>query len=585
MSSCAVASASVRSAGDDTLDGRAGRRQGVAEESPTWRSSGIDDATLIDALGRSQFSHPTRIQQLGMPALLSGRDVVMAAETGCGKTLAYLLPLANKHAKLLSSRGTGLADLRVDMDGHGADMDGGGAGSSSSSLYWEGKTDADGVCVWHAALPSSLILCPNQELCRQVERVASSVFRDRDGVTIFPVSAVTSSAPPIRKPAGGGETYGAGGVVATPAGLWTWLRDHWGLKSSFSIGFVRNLRSVVLDEGDMLFSGGYIRPLQSLLAYMESVRLHPGDADVLKKVRKDTKFSQKHEYNTRSLAQAVNTFDASREAFVGSREYLTRMQSVVVAATLPSRGVKSIASEIEYAFPSAVYVLGDQLHRHSAKLAHEWVRVEGECARAEELVRALRSRSTGASRTIVFANSQSAVDRITDDLRSRGFLARAFHTGIDRDVRGKVLDFFAANAALPDEGHGSGGGREGEARSDRDLVLVCTDTASRGLDIERVDHVVNAEFPTNAVDFLHRVGRTARQGRSGRVTTLFESAQLDLVARVRDAVEKQQPIEEIFSRNRQFRKALRKERLRETGSGERGVEEEEDSRDRGNWVR
>ena len=338
--------------------------------------------------------------------------------------------------------------------------------------------------------------------------------------------------------------------------LWTWLRDHWGLKSSLSIGFVRNLRSVVLDEGDMLFSGGFVRPLQSLLAYMESVTLHPGDADALRRVRKDTKFSQRHEYNTRSLAQLVNAFDASRDAFVGRREYLTRAQRVVVAATLPSRGVRSIAAEVEHAFPAAVYVLGDRLHRHSATLAHEWARVEGEEGRMREVDRALRG-GAGASRTIVFANSQRAVDRITDGLRARGFLARGVHTGIHRAVRGRVLAYFAA--AEPPAGAGAGG-----------LVLVCTDTASRGLDIERVDHVVNAEFPTNAVDFLHRVGRTGRQGRPGRVTTLFEGKELDLVARVRRAVEAQEPIEEIFSRNRQFRKALRKERRRELGEGPPG---------------
>ena len=60
--------------------------------------------------------------------------------------------------------------------------------------------------------------------------------------------------------------------------------------------------------------------------------------------------------------------------------------------------------------------------------------------------------------------------------------------------------------------------------------------------------------------------------------------QLGVVA-LEASLERQQPIEEIFSRNRQFRKALRKERLKETGSGERGGEEDEESRDRGNWAR
>lgn len=51
-------------------------------------------------------------------------------------------------------------------------------------------------------------------------------------------------------------------------------------------------------------------------------------------------------------------------------------------------------------------------------------------------------------------------------------------------------------------------------------ILVCTDIASRGLDSLSVDHVILYDFPHSAVDYLHRVGRTARAGASGRVTSL-----------------------------------------------------------------
>lgn len=59
-------------------------------------------------------------------------------------------------------------------------------------------------------------------------------------------------------------------------------------------------------------------------------------------------------------------------------------------------------------------------------------------------------------------------------------------------------------------------------QTNKDLrVLVCTDIASRGLDSLSVDHVVQYDFPHSAIDYLHRVGRTARKGAPGRVTNLM----------------------------------------------------------------
>ena len=90
------------------------------------------------------------------------------------------------------------------------------------------------------------------------------------------------------------------------------------------------------------------------------------------------------------------------------------------------------------------------------------------------------------------------------------------------------------------------------------VVLVCTDGAARGLDLPHVTHVVQADFAPNAVDFLHRVGRTARAGRAGAVTSLYSPESEPLVYAIRDAVEAGQPVEGAFSRNRSFSKKFKK---------------------------
>lgn len=162
--------------------------------------------------------------------------------------------------------------------------------------------------------------------------------------------------------------------------------------------------------------------------------------------------------------------------------------------------------------------------------------------RADALGRALALGSTSqgpgaGERTMVFVNSSAACEDVTTELLRQGLRAAAFHADVSAGDRAERLVRLA----------------EGDV-----AVLVCTDSAARGVDVPGVSHVIQAEFAGNAVDYLHRIGRTARCGADGRVTNLYSDNSVDLVAAVREAEEKGLPVEGAFSRKRSFRKKYKK---------------------------
>ena len=102
---------------------------------------------------------------------------------------------------------------------------------------------------------------------------------------------------------------------------------------------------------------------------------------------------------------------------------------------------------------------------------------------------------------IVFCRTRTEVDELTETLNARGHRAEALHGGLSQDQRDRVMKKFRANKA--------------------DL-LVATDVAARGLDVQHVSHVVNYDMPSASESYVHRIGRTGRAGREGVAITLAE---------------------------------------------------------------
>ena len=103
--------------------------------------------------------------------------------------------------------------------------------------------------------------------------------------------------------------------------------------------------------------------------------------------------------------------------------------------------------------------------------------------------------------TVVFCRTRDEVDQLTEALNGRGYRAEALHGGMDQQHRDRVMS---------------------RLRSQAIDLLVATDVAARGLDIEQLTHVVNYDVPSAPESYVHRIGRVGRAGREGTAITLVE---------------------------------------------------------------
>jgi len=117
----------------------------------------------------------------------------------------------------------------------------------------------------------------------------------------------------------------------------------------------------------------------------------------------------------------------------------------------------------------------------------------------EIVARILQAENRG--RVMIFTRTKRSAQRLSDDLEERGFLAASIHGDLNQYAREKALRRF----------------REGRIN-----VLVATDVAARGIDIEAVTHVINYECPEDDMVYIHRIGRTGRAGASGIAITFVD---------------------------------------------------------------
>jgi ATP-dependent RNA helicase DeaD len=147
---------------------------------------------------------------------------------------------------------------------------------------------------------------------------------------------------------------------------------------------------------------------------------------------------------------------------------------------------------------------------------------------------------------IVFCRTRDEVDQIAGTLNGRGYRAEALHGGMTQEQRDRVMGRLRAGTA--------------------DLI-VATDVAARGLDIDQLTHVVNYEVPSAPDSYVHRIGRVGRAGREGVAITLVEPREhrmlktIERVTKQRITVEKIPTVADLRSRRLELTRAAIEEAI------------------------
>ena len=233
---------------------------------------------------------------------------------------------------------------------------------------------------------------------------------------------------------------------------------------------------------------------------------------------------------------------------------------VIVSATMSDKVVKTIEEDL----PGIEKIDTPSLHRAAPNLKHKFVDCPGSIDKMAVVTQLIEGDFRAGKKTMVFANTMPSCQAVEYALVEAGLPVVMYNGYMTSEKRAESMEAFVSGAA-----------------EDNSLVvMVCTDLAARGLDFggdskSKVDHVVNFDFPMNAVDYLHRSGRTARAGAPGKVTNLVAKKDRVLAGEIDVAVKLGNPLDGATSSKIVAEARLRKEILarkaaRAIGRGGRG---------------
>lgn len=321
-----------------------------------------------------KYSTPTPIQDQAIPEILKGSDIIGIANTGTGKTAAFLLPLINK--------------VQADRS------------------------------------EKVLIITPTRELAFQINDQLREFAK---GLKIH--SALCIGGTNIKRQRKDLQ-YNPNFIIGTPGRIKDLIQQRCLDISRFG--------NVVLDEADRMVDIGFIGEIKYFISLLPEKR-----------------------------------------------------QSLFFSATIPPKVEQILADFVKN--PVTIKV---QSGNTPNTINQEIIKISDRRKKLEKLHDLLIS--DGFEKVLIFGRTKWGVQKLSEELISRGFKAGAIHGNKSQNQRLKTLQRFS---------------------NDQINILLATDVASRGLDINNVSHVINYDLPASYDDYIHRIGRTGRANKTGTALT------------------------------------------------------------------
>ena len=339
---------------------------------------------MLQAVHDAGYTEPTPIQIAAIPPILAGHDVIGIAQTGTGKTAAFVLPILMK-----------LAESRQTVARHG-----------------EVTANAQ---KHNAHRLRALVLAPTRELVVQIEENVRA-YGKHVPLRVATVFGGVSERPQIEALRSGVDM-----VVATPGRLIDLMQQR--------AANLSGVEFVVLDEADRMLDMGFLPPIRRIMKALPHKR---------QTLMFSASLSREIEALTHQFQQSPKMVEIGRRAN-------------------PAEAVTQFVYEV-------------RAHLKPALLLH------------------LLSDPTFDT-VLVFSRTKHGADRIARRLESSGIKTGTIHSNRSQNQRLRALKDFKSGAVR---------------------VLVATDIAARGIDVDGISHVVNYDFPMHSEDYVHRIGRTGR---------------------------------------------------------------------------
>ncbi|KAM0797116.1 ATP-dependent RNA helicase DBP7 [Usnea florida] len=454
----------------------------------TFTSLGLSPFLSTHVIQNLELTAPTAIQKAAITQLLrEDSDAFIQAETGSGKTLAYLLPILQRIMALSNAPPFAPNGGTASVEGEGKDEK---RINRKSGLF-------------------ALILAPTRELTHQISTVLTRLLRPMPWLV---AGTVTGGA--VKNHEKARLRKGLNILVATPGRL----VDHLDNTEVLDVG---NVRWLVLDEGDRLMELGFEEDIKTIVQKLEK--------------RKDEK---KGEWRFRKkvdgLPERRTTVLCSATMKMGVQKLgeISLKDAVHIKRDLEASVEKEVAAGNEQEKETA-FLAPAQL-----KQSYLVVPPKQRLVTLAALLKRTFARKGSVMKAIVFLSCADSVNfhfhafsRKSDlGLRETAYSDQANGSNKIRKTSGTQATVAPAprlaspsNAGLTlYELHGSQpqplrtATLQSFTRSSNPCILLCTDVASRGLDLPNIDLVIEYDPPFSADDHLHRVGRTARAGKEGR---------------------------------------------------------------------